>query len=72
MEQQPDWVLFETTEDLLSLEVVKRYSKDEDFSYFAIHDDCLLEICDNGQKWWVVGYIEKPEQINLPQWKHKT
>ena len=59
---------FETTEDLLNLEIVQRYGKRKDFSHFAISDNCLMEISDEGFHWWVVGYIKKPNEVDLPKW----
>ena len=59
---------FESTKDLLSLDVVKRYGNSDDFSHFAIGDNCLMEISDDGFKWWVVGYIKNPDDVDLPQW----
>jgi hypothetical protein len=59
---------FETTEDLLALEVVQRYGKRPDFSHFAMSDNALMEISDGGHHWWVVGFVADPEQVNLPKW----
>ena len=67
----PEWIEFETTEDLLNLEVVQRYSKRRDFSHFAISGDLLISILDKGYKWWVVGYIEDPTVVDLPKWQPK-
>ena len=63
------WIEFESTEDLLSLEIVQRYGKRQNFSYFALSDNCLMEICDDGFYWWVVGYIDDPSTVELPQWE---
>ena len=59
---------FETTEELLDLEVVQRYSKKPGFSHFAMSRNALMEISDGGHFWWVVGYIGHPEQVTLPEW----
>lgn len=59
---------FETTEDLLNLEIVQRYGKGKNFSHFAISDNCLMEISDEGFHWWVVGYIKEPDKVDLPKW----
>lgn len=66
--ERPAAIPFETTEDLLSLEIVQRYGKRPDFSHFAIRDNLLIEVSDDGHYWWVIGYIEHPEQIKLPKW----
>ncbi len=60
---------FETTDDLLRLEIVKRYGKGEDFSHFALSGNHLMQISDSGFKHWVVGYIEKPNEVDLPKWE---
>jgi hypothetical protein len=65
----PEWHEFETTAELLSLEIVKRYGQDNDFSHFVLSENRLMEISDNGFHWWVVGYIEDPTTVNLPQWE---
>ena len=70
-----DWIEFETTQDLLKLEIVQRYGKRKDFSHFALSNSCLMEISDEGFHWWVVGYIADPSMVNLPQWegrKHRA
>jgi len=59
---------FETTEELLRLEVVQRYSKWEKFSYFAIGENYLMIIGDDGFYWWVVGYVDDPTTVDLPKW----
>ena len=59
---------FKKTKDLLNLKIVKGYI-DKSFSHFAMDDDSLMVINDNGYKWWVIGTIEKPELIDLPKWK---
>lgn len=68
VDDQPMWIPFETTIDLLNIEIVKRYGNHEGFSHFAMSDNHLMEISDNGFRWWVIGYIEKPDEIDLPKW----
>jgi hypothetical protein len=60
---------FETTQQLLDLEVVRRYSDVPGFSHFALEDNTLLSISDGGFHWWVAGFIKHPELVNLPQWE---
>lgn len=64
----PQEYQFETTEELLRLEVVLRFSQDSNFSHFAKSDNCLMAISDGGSSWWVVGFIADPASVNLPQW----
>ncbi len=67
--EKPPSFDFETTEELLSSEIVSRYKKDDGFSHFVMSENCLMTISDNGFKHWVVGYIKNPELIDLPQWE---
>lgn len=67
VETPPQRVPFKTTEDLLNIDTVVRFSKDPKFSHFAISDNCLMAIYDEGRKWWVVGYLDDSETVLLPQ-----
>ena len=69
VDERPQKIPFETTEELLSLEVVKRYSTRPSFSHFAVDDNYLMEIYDDGFGWWVVGRIGCPESVELPKWE---
>lgn len=60
---------FSNTDDLLALEVVQRYGKGVDFSHFAMHGNLLMEISDDGFKWWVVGSVSDPSAVDLPKWE---
>ena len=78
LDRTQEWVEFSNTDDLLAIEFVNQWAKPmngKPFSHFAISDNCLMAIHDNGFHWWVVGYIEKPGKVNLPKWyggKHKA
>ncbi|MFH0952362.1 MAG: hypothetical protein V1838_04205 [Patescibacteria group bacterium] len=69
--EDPPAVKFETTDDLLNLEIVQRYGKGKDFSHFAISGNCLMEISDEGEglHWWVVGYIKEPDKVDIPKFE---
>ena len=59
----------------MELEIVQRYGKEDDFSHFALSGNLLMEISNEGFNWWVVGYIENPDSVDLPQWdgwKHRA
>lgn len=58
---------FETTADLLALEIVQRY-KGPTFSHFAMSENHLMAISDDGYSWWVVGFVADPSAVDLPQW----
>lgn len=60
---------FSTTEELLELQAVKQWKRNPEFSHFAMKDNALMAILDDGFSWWVVGFIKHPEQVNLPQWE---
>lgn len=68
VDRRPAPIPFTTVDELLALEVVQR-CKDEAFSHFALSDNALMAVSDDGYKWWVVGFIAQPEQVDLPTWK---
>ena len=78
VDKPPEWIEFQNTDALLSIEVVKQWSKPMDgkpFSHFAISGNYLMAIHDDGFHWWAVGYIENPQAVNLPKWnggKHRA
>jgi hypothetical protein len=58
---------FDSTDELLKyLEPRKQLFKE--FSHFAIEDNCVMAISENGFHWWVLGMVSSP--VNLPQWDH--
>lgn len=60
---------FETTAELLGLEVVRDHAQRHDFSHFAKHDDMLLAITRNSTRCIVVGYLADPARVDLPLWE---
>lgn len=59
---------FSTTDELLSLDVVRRYAELPKFSHFAMHDNALIAVLDDGFHWWVVGHVADPAGVDLPEW----
>ncbi len=54
---------FNTLPELLNHEVIKRYSSQPQFEYFAMSGSYLMQICDDGFHWWVVGTIKNPDEV---------
>lgn len=67
----PDYVpvvyQFETTEDLLSLDAVKKYDKTG--AEFVLSGGHLMVLYQKGFEWWVVGRINDSSTVNLPEWR---
>ena len=63
---------FETTEELLSFDVVNKFTKHKNFSHFVISEKYLMAIYDEGFSYFVVGSILNPELLELPMWKGPT
>lgn len=55
-------------DDLLDLPDLVLHSSKSDFSHFAVSDDALMAIRDNGFHWWVVGYVDNDAAQNFPKW----
>ena len=60
---------FVNTDELLALDVVRRYGKSKNFSHFAMSDRHLIEVSDDGFNWWVVGFVSDPAVVDLPKWE---
>lgn len=67
--ERPPNVEFATTADLLKLDVFERYKTYQGFSHFALSDNCVLGILDEGFNWRVLGKIADVSDITLPQWE---
>lgn len=63
-------VEFSTTEELLNIPFVKNFMSNT-FSGFAMSDNLLMATYENGNEWFIVGRITKPDLIELPKWEAK-
>lgn len=61
---------FNTIDDLVQFDFVKSFTEDTHFDCFRKSDDLLMAIYNDGYKWLVVGYIEAPNLLELPEWDH--
>ena len=58
-----DTCMFSTVDELLEMQCVKAFVQPN--MRFAMLDDSLISLSDNGH-YWVVGKIEHPSLVNLP------
>jgi hypothetical protein len=66
--EPPPATEFATTAQLLAIDRVARYRKKRGFSHFAMEDECLLAVLDDGHDWWVIGTVSDPSAVDLPKW----
>lgn len=65
---------FNTTEELLNVGWIKNFENffhGQKFERFAKDRNMLVAEYSEGSFWWVVGYIEKPEHVDLPLPRYK-
>lgn len=64
---------FETMEDLLHHDYVRRHTVYRHFFRFSIipRDNTLMAEFTDGFEWWVVGRIDDPSDLHLPEWRAK-
>jgi len=68
-------VEFETTQELLNIDFVKKFSNRNNFYRYSLDIDnyfnqySLMAEYNDGRDWWVVGFIDNPQDIDLPKWK---
>jgi hypothetical protein len=58
----PATVSFNTTEELLNSEVVRKYI-DENYTKFVIDENMLLIVSEDSLHWWVLGYIDRKSVV---------
>lgn len=60
---------FDTLEELLASDYMKRWANYPEFHQFSLSDNCLMAELNKGFNWRVAGYIKYPELIDLPKWQ---
>ncbi len=71
IEGTPNTHMFYTTNDLLSLSDVACWKNLKGFTRFSKSGNLLMVEIDNGDIWWVAGYLKDPESVDLPEWRYK-
>lgn len=59
---------FETITDLIKVPWVRQFLED-DGARLVKSADCLMQLTNDGFRWWVVGYLKYPELVDLPVWE---
>lgn len=59
---------FETQADLETIPFVKQWKDDKGFVRFSLSDNRLM--AEMVGEFWVVGYLQNPSTVDLPQWQH--
>lgn len=59
---------FNSLDELKEIPNVKAASERKGFSHFALSDQHLMEVSDEGRHWWVLGHIDDPSSLGLPAW----
>jgi len=65
-------VTFSNLEELVNIPFVRKFAIRDDnnkFSGFAIWDERLMAIYNDGEDWYVVGNIEGLKSSILPEWE---
>ena len=63
---KPKTIEFSTTEELLRHPFFRRIAEQPGFSHFAFDEPYILEISEDGFKWWVLGSVNA--LVTLPKW----
>lgn len=72
---EPNTVEFSDLDELLEIPFVHAYTisydgtPDEYFHQFALDNNRLLAECNRGKSWALIGTIDDPSGLNLPQRK---
>jgi len=66
----PKTIEYETKEDLLELDFIKRWAEDPEFYKFSYDDNHLLAELREGYSWYVVATVEGISNLGFPAWDH--
>jgi hypothetical protein len=67
---EPEVVQYDTLEDLLNIDWVKKFSTIDDFYRFSSDAKFLMIERRGGEKWYVIGILDKPEdRLPKPEFK---
>jgi len=61
---------FDDTDELLNNPFFKKMEQYPLFSHFALSEESIMMICNEGHYWRVVGSVQRPELIDIPQWEN--
>ncbi len=66
---EPEVVAFETLEELLAIPWVSTWTKlgRRRFHRWAKSEGCLMAEYSRGSYWLVIGYLKKPQKVDLPE-----
>ena len=59
---------FSTLEELYTIDIVSSSMKDPSFSHFALSDNYLMSITDEGYGWRVLGHVSITNGLQIPKW----
>jgi hypothetical protein len=61
-------VSFSTVKEMTEIPWVANWANSAEFDHFAKSGRHLMAILNKGHEWWVVGFIQHPELVDLPEW----
>jgi hypothetical protein len=66
---QPLVIEFDVQEELIDSDYVQGFTTMKGHVGFVMSDGMLMAISDEGYHWWVLGYIDEPDIMDLPPWE---
>ena len=66
--ERPEPLEYETLQDILDMDFIKRFLSREDFYKFSRSGNHLMLELRDGYEWHVVATIENIEALDLPEW----
>lgn len=60
-----EWEEFGSLDELIGFDCVSKFAEMDRFDYFAISENRLLALFDSGDRYYTVGFIEDPSDVEL-------
>ncbi len=67
-DMKPKTAEFDTMDELTAISWVKNWASGDDFHRLSLSGNALMSEMNGGRKWWVIGYIARPDLLDLPKW----
>lgn len=65
----PQSFYFDSTQELIENDYLKKFSNRPNFNHFALSRNVILAIFDDGFRWIGLGFVDNPENVELPPWE---
>jgi len=64
----PIIIYFYKFSEILENDIIKYWTKKSSFSYIVKDENSIMSVNSYGYEWYVIGYIDNIDKIDIPVW----